>query len=231
MRNTKSVQELRRFISKSAGKLRAFRAAAWPILILTALSCTSNEDIYIAITEISIEEPVCQGGICDADVIFPIESDENGYYHVPLDWSREYYPYFSVDIEAIPTSPSYYYGDSPVVKARFNSDTTWVIGDTLVVKQDYFNPFDSEWTSSNGPLPTYSENLDLTQFKGIVVNVAQNTTIYFSKKGPKMYSKRLLGPFPPYMKNDTITIYMEVMWDAGDNSVIKSDYLEKFIVE
>jgi hypothetical protein len=33
------------------------------------------------------------------------------------------------------------------------------------------------------------------------------------------------------MIGDTITVYMKVNWDAGDHSQIKSDYLEKFIIE
>ena len=220
MRNLKHVNDYKEFVDKSAGKLRAFRAAAWPILILTALSCTKPS---ISTT--------CPTGDCTATIIFSEEIDENGYYHVPLDWEQEYYPYFSVNIQADPTSPEYYYGEGPVVTAQFDSDTAWIIGDTLVMKQAYYKPFSGEWTSTGGALPTHWKNLNLSQFAGTVVNIAQNTRIYFKKNGNKVVSKRMLGPFAPHLKGDTITIYMEVMWDAGDNSIIKSDYLEKFIVE
>lgn len=220
MRNLKHVNDYKEFVVKSAGKLRAFRAAAWPILLLSALSCSK--------TTVST---TCPTGDCNATIIFTEDIDENGYYHVPLDWNQEYYPYFIVDIEADPTSPEYYYNGDPVVTAQFDSDTAWVIGDTLVMKQAYYKPFSGEWTSTGGALPTHWKNLDLTQFTGTVVNIAQNTHIYFRKEGSKVRSKRVLGPFAPHLKGDTITIYMEVMWDAGDNSLIKSDFLEKFIVE
>ena len=220
MRNLKHVNDYKEFVIKSAGKLRAFRAAAWPILILTSFSCTPPS---ISTT--------CPTGNCNASIVFSEEIDENGYYHVPLDWNQEYYPYFSVDIQADPTSPEYYYNGDPVVTAQFDSDTAWVIGDTLVMKQAYYKPFSGEWTSTGGALPTHWKNLDLTQFAGTIINIAQNTHIYFKKEGPKVTSKRVLGPFAPHLKGDTITIYMEVMWDAGDNSIIKSDFLEKFIVE
>lgn len=220
MKNTRFVQELKRFISNPAGKLRAFRAAAWPILTFLALSCSKT-----AVT------PTCLDGDCDARILFTEEIDKNGYYHVKLDWQQEYYPYFSVDVEADITAPEYHYNGDPVVTAQFDSDTAWVIGDTLVMKQAYYKPFTGEWSSTGGALPTHWRNLDLTQFSGTVVNIAQNTHIYFKQKGDKVVSKRILGPFAPHLKGDTITIFMEVMWDAGDNSFIRSDYFEKFIVE
>ena len=220
MRNTKHVNDYKEFVVKSAGKLRAFRAAAWPILILTALSCTKRT-----------VHTVCTDGSCDASIIFPTQIDENGYYHIPLDWNQEFYPYFTVDIQADPTSREFYYGGSSVVTARFDSDTTWIIGDTLVLKQAYYKPFSNEWTSTAGALPAEWRNLNLTQFAGTVVNIAQNTSIYFKQEGDKMISKRVLGPFPPHMIGDTINIYMEVMWDAGDYSLTKYHYREKFIVE
>ena len=208
------------FVNRIAGKLRAFRAAALPILILTALSCSKDT-----------VSTTCPGGDCYAIMVFPQSIDENGYYHVPLDWSREYYPYFSVDVVADMTSPEYHYAGDPVVTARFDSDTSWVIGDTLVMKQAYYKPFSEEWSSTGGALPSHWRNLDLTQFSGTVVNIAQNTHIYFKEVNGKVTSKRILGPFPPHLIGDTITVFMEVTWDAGDMSVTKSNFLEKFIVE
>ena len=66
---------------------------------------------------------------------------------------------------------------------------------------------------------------------GIKVNIAQPTTIYFSKKGQAMESRRVLGPFIPEMIGDTITVAMKVQWDAGMYSVTKDNYIEKFIIE
>ena len=183
MRNTKLVNDYKKFVNKSAGKLRAFRAAAWPILILTALSCTKD----------SIPT-VCLDGNCDASIIFPVEADENGYYHVPLDWDRDYYPYFTVDVEADLPNPFYFVNGEPVVSARFNSNTSWILSNDII-------------------------------------NIAQNTKIYFKSKGGKLSSKRTLGPFPPTMIGDTITVFMEVEWNTGVTALVKPNFIEKFIVK
>ena len=220
MKKLKLTVDYKEFVVKFAGQLRAFRAAAWPILILTTLSCTQPD-----------EPSVCITGDCTASILFPVSADKNGYYHVPLDWNQEYYPYFDVEVQVSPTSPEFYYNGDSVVAARFDSDTSWVIGDTLVMKQAYYKPFTGEWTSTGGALPTHWKNLNLSQFSGTVVNIAQNTSIYFKKNDKNLTSKRILGPFPPHIKGDTITIFMEVTWDAGDLSVTKSDFQEKFIVE
>jgi hypothetical protein len=44
-------------------------------------------------------------------------------------------------------------------------------------------------------------------------------------------SRRYLGPFIPEMIGDTITVNMRILWDAGDNSIVKDHYEQKFIVE
>lgn len=208
-----------KLIKKIAGKLRAFRAAATLFIILTLASCTKPSDPTVCIT-----------GDCNAEMIFPISIDENGFYHVDLSWDLEYYPYFAIDVNASPIDPFYFYGDHPVASAEFDSDTSWIIGDTLVVREDYYKPFTGTWNSS-GPLPHYIGNLNLTQFAGIKVNVAQGSPIYFKEKDDKFTTKRLLGPFPPTMEGDTITVFMKVLWDAGADYVEKSHYMEKFIVE
>lgn len=220
MINLELVEDYRECVNSFAGQLRAFRAAAMPLLLLSTLSCTKT-DIF----------PVCPDDDCQATMYFPGPQDKNGYYHITLDWSQEYYPYFHVDIDASPTSEPYKYNGDSVVSAKFDSDTSWVIGDTLVMKQAYYKPFTGEWSSTAGALPTHWRNLNLTQFKGTVINIAQNTSIYFSKKQGSLTTRRTLGPFPPHMKGDTITVFMEVIWDAGDYSLKKSGYKEKFIVE
>lgn len=220
MINLRIVEDYKEYIISFLGQLRVFTPVAI-IIVFINLSCTKT-DIF----------PVCPDDNCYATMYLPGSQDSNGYYHVPLDWSREYYPYFHVDIDASPTSEPYKYNGDSVVSAKFDSDTSWVIGDTLVIKQAYYKPFTGEWSSTAGPLPTDWRNLNLTQFKGTVINVAQNTTIYFSQKQEGfLTTRRTLGPFPPHMKGDTITIYMQVIWDAGDNSIVKDDYTEKFIVE
>ena len=209
--------------TKNSCQLRAFFAAAKPLLfLLLATSCTPSEDY----------SPTCPSGDCQAGVIFPVQPDENGYHHVKLDWNREYLPYFSVDAYAEPTSPEYFYNNSPFVTARFDSNLVWTIGDSLVMPDYYYNPFGSNRTSSGIVLPSEKIEVLLNQFRGIQVNIAQNTEIYFSDKGnSNLYTKRMLGPFPPESIGDTITLYMEVFWDAGMESQIKNHYKQKFIVE
>ena len=209
--------------NKNSWQLRAFCAAAKPLLfLLLATSCTPSDDF----------STTCPSGDCDAGVVFPVQPDENGYYHVKLDWTREYLPYFSVDAYAEPTSPEYHYNDSPFVTARFDSNLIWTIGDTLVMPDYYYNPFGSDRTSSGTVLPSEKIEVILSQFRGTKVNIAQNTEIYFSDKGDsKLYTKRVLGPFPPESIGDTITLYMEVFWDAGIESQVKDHYNQKFIVE
>ena len=173
---------------------------------------------------------ICTNGDCDAAMIFPVLPDANGYYHVELDWSREYLPYFAVDVRASQVIPEFRYNEESVVSANFDSDTSWVIGDSLVMNVPLFRTFTGDWSQS-GPLPSGWQDVTLNQFEGIKVNIAQPTTIYFKKVGAAMESRRILGPFIPEMIGDTITVAMRVHWDAGNYSVTKDDYSQKFIVE
>ena len=43
--------------------------------------------------------------------------------------------------------------------------------------------------------------------------------------------KDSMGPIPPQLKGDTVTVYMEMFWDAGNASILKDHYREKFIIE
>ena len=171
----------------------------------------------------------CPGG-CDAQILFPVQVDDNGYYHMKLDWDGEYLPWFAVNVEATPVDESYRYNGSSVVEARFDSDTSWILGDNLVIQQPLFTPF-GDYTSSYLPIPTSWVDVELPQYKGEEINIAQNTGIYFTERGGKLYSKRILGPFPPSMIGDTITVYMRVNWDAGQHSLVKDHFSQKFIVE
>lgn len=204
---------------KIAVQLRAFRAAAVTILIGLTTSCTPDN--------LAIE--TCPGG-CDARMIWNYEKDANGIYHVPLDWTGEYLPYFFVDVAADETDEVYHYNEDPVVEARFDSNTSWRIGDNLVISLPYYTPF-GNWTSTGLPLPAGWTDVTLSQYEGEVINIAQPTGIRFSEKNGTLMSRRYLGPFIPEMKNDTITVYMRVLWDAGDESMVKDHYEAKFIVE
>lgn len=211
------IKIMSRYIKvKIARRLRAFRAAA---CLLILASCTPDE----------IATDTCPGG-CDAQMIFPVQADANGYYHIELDWTGEYLPWFYVDIKATPTAPEYRYNGDSVVEARFDSNTSWVLGEDLVIQQPLYTPF-GNYTSNGIPIPSSWVDVNLPQYKGQEVNIAQNTSLYFSEKNGSLYSRRILGPFPPTIVGDTITVYMRVFWEAGDQSILKDNFSQKFIVE
>jgi hypothetical protein len=81
------------------------------------------------------------------------------------------------------------------------------------------------------PIPYDNTTIYLNQFEGTIVPVVQSTEIYFSEDNLGNYkSRRTVGPFPPSMIGDTISIFMKVKWDIGEN-LIKDGYFEKFIIE
>ena len=201
----------------------------YKIAVRLALFCAAASVISCTVDPLMID--TCTTGDCEAKMIFPSQADQNGYYHVKLDWTKEYLPYFIVDIEASPTVKELRYNDLSVVEARFDSDTSWVIGDTLVITLPLFKPFTGLQTQQGNTLPDQWIDLPLSMFQGIEVNIAQPTSIYFKHQGDKMVSRRVLGPFIPQMISDTITVAMKVTWEAGELTVSKNNYFEKFIVE
>ena len=197
---------------------------SWGLALFAAaslLSCSKD----------ALPTPPCLGGDCDARMIFPADKDANGYYHIKLDWSREYLPYFIIDVEASTISPEYRYNDISFVQANFHSDTSWVIGDTLVMQVPLFKPFTGNWTQTGNLIPSSIVDLPLTQFAGIEVNVVQSATIQFSEDNGVLKSRRVVGPFIPTMIGDTVTIAMKVKWDAMYEKIQKDNFVEKFIVE
>lgn len=203
--------------NKIAVRLARVCAAGFALLIY---SCTPEPFL----------PSTCMSGDCNAYIEFYKQKDANGYYHIELDWTGEYLPYFFVDVYADKTDDYYRYNDMSVVTARFDSDTSWIIGDTLVIRQSYYNPFGNT-TQQGVPLPAGYTEVSLPQYIGTEVNIAQKSPIYFHENNQGFSTRRYLGPFIPQMIGDTITVYMKVNWDAGMQSVIKSDYLEKFIIE
>lgn len=206
--------------NKSAWQLRAFRAAAVAVLSLSAISCTKD-----------LATPACITGDCDAQMIFPVQADRNGYYTVELDWSGDYLPYFTIDVVASKINPEYFYNGIPYASAVFESDTWWTLGNMAVFQEPLYNPFTGDYTSSGTMLPTNVTYVELEQYKDLEINIVQNTEIFFSDGPENMVTRRTVGPIPPTLKGDTITLFMEVFWDAGSQSIIKSNFSEKFIVK
>ena len=151
-------------------------------LMLLFASCT-KDDVY---------PNTCLGGDCNAsfDIRYPL--DENGYYHVVLDYSGSYYPRFNVDVYVNPTNSHYWYNETSVVSVEF----------------------------------TGNKYIQLPMER---VPVVQETLLYLSGT-EKLYTKRIIGPIPPQIKGDTLSVNVEVYWDAGDQSVYKNYFL-KFILE
>lgn len=81
-------------------------------LMLILASCT-KEDVL---------PDTCTGGDCIASFSTNYNQDENGYYHVTLNYSNSTYPRFNVDVYANPTNNLYWYNDMPVVSAEFLGD-------------------------------------------------------------------------------------------------------------
>jgi hypothetical protein len=206
--------------TKSRCNLRAFRAAA-TLLVLTALFSCEKESFA----------PPCETGECNAYIESMFYKDSNGYYHAELDWTREYYPYFTLDIYADRTSQEYRYNNISVVTAAFDTDSYFVLQDSVAFTINLYQPWLGLWTYDGVPIPYENTTIYLDQFQGTIVPVVQGTQIYFSDDELGNFTtKRVVGPFPPSMIGDTISIFMKMRWDIGD-ILVKDDYIEKFIIE
>ena len=206
--------------NKSRCNLRAFRAAA-TLLILSTLSSCEKESFA----------PPCETGDCNAYIESMFYKDSNGYYHAELDWNSEYYPYFVLDVYADRTSQEYRYNNVSVVTAQFDTDSYFVLQDSVAFTISLYQPWLGLWTYDGVPIPYENTTIYLDQFEGTIVPVVQDTEIYFSDDELGNFStKRTVGPFPPSMIGDTISIFMKMRWDIGD-IIVKDDYIEKFIIE
>jgi len=193
---------------------------SFTVLLLLLVGCFP-EDIYVE------EEFLYEGRYQpEALMVFPTDKDDNGFYHVDLDWNREYYPYFNVDVEADKLSR-----DESIISARFDTDTYWVIEDSIAFTIPLYSPFLGLQTFQGTPIPVRDTIVYLNQFKGTVLPVVQNNTrIYFKENQTNYTSRRVVGPFPPELIGDTITLHMKVTWEYR-NTFIDKEFVEKFIVE
>lgn len=74
----------------------------------------------------------CVDGTCSASLSLPGYQDVNGYYHIDLDWTGEHYPRFNIIIDAALTSKDYWYNNTPVIQAHFDTDTTWEFQNDII---------------------------------------------------------------------------------------------------
>ena len=151
---------------------------------LLLLSCDKEE----------ITTPTCIDGDCSASFDIPGELDENGFYHIILDWEDIHYPRFNIEIDATITDSWYWYNGEPAVQANFYTESTW-------------------------------------KFNYDIIPLVQGARVNLKKYSEdRAYGRRIVGPFPPETKGDTIEISSRVWWEAGMNTKYK-DFSIKFIVE
>ena len=206
------------------------------ILLLLFQSCFNEDD----------KHSLCPNGDCDAKLVVNAPLDDNGYYHLDLDFSGDTYPRFNLYVEADDVDPFYYYNDIGVVQAAFESDTYWYLEGGLTVQMPLYQPFSGYYTQAGNPISVGDTIVTLDWFDSYPVPVIQETTIYLKKYFAgsttqpadeyqptslnRKWSKRIIGPLAPNIEGDTITIYGDVYWDGGSQS--KSKILEqKIIVE
>lgn len=193
------------------------------LLPLLLLNCTKDDNV----------SSPCITGDCDARLILNYPQDSNGYYHVDLDFTGEYYPRFNIFVEADDMYPEYQYNGITVVEARFDTDTFWTVDGEL----NFSIPLYSPWLSLNQyngtPIPVGNVDVSLDFFDEYVIPVVQrDTRIYLQpSNNGSLIGKRIVGPISPQVLNDTITIYSEVLWEAGSNYRVKDDLFAKIIIE
>ena len=154
-----------------------------------------------------------------------ISPDENGYFNIYLNFEGEYWPWFKIDAYATKLKKEWLINGVPFVTAGFTSDKAWVIGDTLTYSVPLYRPYGGLTNSSGQMIPEQTNEVTLTQFAGIEVNLVQNAAIYFSERGNFLWSRRVVGPVPPFFVGDTATIAMRIQW----REKVYKNYEEKFI--
>ena len=200
------------------------------LLPLLFVNCSKPDDV----------SSPCLSGDCNARLIINYPQDENGYYHVDLDFNGEYYPRFNIYVEADDMHSQYQYNGRSVIEARFDTDTFWTVDGSLNFVLPLYNPWLSLSQYNGTPLPVESTDVSLDFFDGQVIPVVQRESrIYLSddcfggcdEYSSKLYGKRIVGPISPQVLNDTISIYGEILWEAGNNYQVKDDLIAKIIIE
>ena len=215
------------------------RSAILGLLLLPAFSCMDDDTAN------------CTTAECEGKMALNYTQDSNGFYHVPLDWSEQYYPRFDLYVEGSKTVSDCKYNNVSVVSAAFDTDTYWFLDDSLAVTFPLYSPWTSLYTNYywDHPLSVGDTTVILSQFEGYPVPIVQkDTRIYLEEYFPGsdyqpadeyepsnsndfLWSKRIVGPIHPDLVGDTITIYMAMDWDCGDKSEAREDFFVNVIIE
>ena len=97
----------------------------------------------------------------------------------------------------------------------------------------YADATDPYWWYNETPVAQANFYTDTTIDVGYdIIPVVQSSRINLSSRDQSntLYGKRIVGPFPPEMKGDTIDVKAVIFWDAGINYKEKEISI-KFIVE
>ena len=173
MINQKSTVEQEESTNKNAVRLRAFRAAAWPLVSLLALSC-SKEPI----------PPVCIDGECTA-FIAPVKQTGDYYFDINEDDFKV--QYFTVEVYTSKIDPYWFYNDIGRVTAEWSGNLQY-----LVYHNGGYDVIDS------ADRETYGQS-------------NEDTTVI----------TQLIGVKPEH-SGKTLDLTIEILWDAGGNSIIKT---------
>ena len=114
------------------------------LLLLLLASCTVEDD------EVMFSSP-CVDNSCVASMDFPGYLDSNGYYHIDLDFTQEYPPRFTIDLEASMVKDFFLYNGTPAVSANFDSDTTYQLETTLFTETINVVPNEPVYFSKKSP--------------------------------------------------------------------------------
>ena len=196
--------------------------------------------ILILILSCEEKEPVCITGDCEGQMFLNYEQDQNGYYHVPLDWSGPTLPRFNIYVEGSKTTSRCQAAGNSIIYAYFDTDTYWTLDENFAIRIPLYNPWEGPYTGSNGNriISTRDTTIVLSQFSGSIVPIVQTDARimlkeYFSGSNyrppdefkptePEKYlwSKRIAGPIHPALLGDTASIYMKMIWDCGGDTEV-----------
>ena len=121
------------------------------------------------------KDPVCITGECQGQMYLDYTKDNNGYYHVPLDWSGQFLPDLIFMLRGSKTTTRCMAADNSIIYAYFDTDTYWALDENFAITIPLYNPFTDLHSGKNGtnPISTRDTSIVLSQFKGTLVPIVQ----------------------------------------------------------